>query len=77
MFDEEFLFVDRTCRTCLRRMSLIDNFYMTRPDKSGNISAYSYECKTCAIKRTSKNRKKRQMRYIPKKTTDIDIYPDW
>jgi hypothetical protein len=50
---------------------------MTRPDKSGNISAYSYECKTCAIKRTSKNRKKRQMMYIPKKTTDIDIYPDW
>jgi len=76
MFDEEFLFVDRTCRTCLRRMSLTDNFYMTRPDKAGNVSAYSYECKYCTIKRTARNRKQRQLKQ--KSTTKIiDIYPDW
>jgi hypothetical protein len=67
---EHLLFVDRQCRKCLRTMSLLDNFYKTRKDRGNNVSAYSYECKQCTIKRISKNRKKYSKRFG-------NDYPDW
>ena len=66
---EEFVFVDRQCRKCLRTMSLVDHFYKTRPDRGKNASAYSYTCKQCQVKRNAANRKK-------KKKWDTE-YPDW
>lgn len=69
---EHFLFIDRQCRKCLRIMSLVDNFYLTRKDRGSNPSAYSYECKECTIKRISRSGKK--------STKDRDThenYPDW
>jgi len=73
-FEEEFelgdlIFVERQCRKCLRTLSLVEDFYKTRPDRGKSPSAYSYECKQCTIKRISKAR--RQSR---KWVTD---YPDW
>lgn len=69
---EHFLFVDRQCRTCLRTLSLVDNFYKTRKDRGTYPSAYSYECKYCTIKRISRQRKNRRSK--PSVQTD---YPDW
>jgi phosphopantetheinyl transferase (holo-ACP synthase) len=69
---EHFLFVDRTCRKCLRTMSLVDNFYLTRKDRSPNPSAYSYECKECTIKRVSRSVRK----HIKHKDIEQN-YPDW
>jgi hypothetical protein len=69
---EHFLFVDRQCRKCLRTMSLVDNFYITRKDRGSNPSAYSYECKQCTIKRISRSVKKY---HKPRKVDEN--YPDW
>jgi hypothetical protein len=68
---EQFLFVDRQCRKCLRTLSLTDNFYKTRKDRGQNPSAYSYECKYCTKKRISKTRNSK-----PKQRKEFD-YPDW
>jgi hypothetical protein len=75
---EHFLFVDRRCRKCLRTLSLIDNFYKSRPDRGKNASAYSYVCKTCTIKRVTQSRKsKPDIPYDPVPRFGPDIYPDW
>jgi len=78
---EEFLFVDRQCRKCLRILSLVDHFYRTRPDRGKNASAYSYTCKQCQVKRNAANRKKRKDKpdipYDPVPRFGPDIYPDW
>jgi len=72
---EHFLFVDRQCRKCLRIMSLVDNFYLTRKDRGSNPSAYSYVCKECTIKRVSKTYR---AGIKHKKEVCIDEnYPDW
>jgi hypothetical protein len=73
-FEEEFelgdlIFAERQCRKCLRTLSLVEDFYKTRPDRGKSPSAYSYECKQCTIRRVAKSR--RQTR---KWITD---YPDW
>jgi len=73
--DEEFglehlLFQQRTCRSCGGKKSLMDDFYLTRKNRSTFSSAYSYECKQCTISRVSKTRKKR------KKILEWE-YPDW
>ena len=57
---EEFLFVDRQCRKCLRTLTLVDHFYKTRPDRGKNMSAYSYICKQCTVKRNAAYRKKKR-----------------
>ena len=66
---EEFLFVDRQCRKCLRTLALVDHFYKTRPDRGKNMSAYSYICKQCTVKRNAAYRKKKRQW--------ITDYPDW
>ena len=64
------LFNDRKCRVCGEIKNLIDDFYRTRKDRGTVASSYSYECKSCSIKRIIKNRGKRN--------TSIDwSYPDW
>jgi hypothetical protein len=73
-FEEEFelgdlIFVERQCRKCLRTLSLVEDFYKTRPDRGKSPSAYSYECKQCTIKRISKARRQ------PRKW--VTDYPDW
>jgi hypothetical protein len=40
---------DRKCRTCGVTKNLIDGFY--KKGKGINPSSYSYECKSCSIKR--------------------------
>ena len=51
-----------------RRKNLIDGFYLTRKNRGGNASSYSYECKLCTINRISKSRKKKIVSWE---------YPDW
>jgi len=73
-FEEEFelgdlIFAERQCRKCLRTLSLVEDFYKTRPDRGKSPSAYSYECKKCTIKRVVKSRRQ------PRKW--ITDYPDW
>lgn len=68
-FELEHLFLtQRTCRVCNTTQDLLDNFYLTRRDRGHTPSAYSYECKTCTIKRVSKSRVTDSTRYE---------YPDW
>ena len=72
-FDEQleeshFVFTERKCRVCGKVKELIDGFYLTRKNRSGNASSYSYECKLCTISRISKSRKKRIVSWE---------YPDW
>ena len=67
---EHLLFFDRKCRVCGKVKSLIDDFYLTRKNKSTFASAYSYECKECTVKRITKNRKL-------KKNLNGWEYPDW
>ena len=37
--------------------NLVEDFYLTRKYKGTLPSAYSYECKTCTVKRIAKRRK--------------------
>jgi len=64
-FDSLFL-SERKCKTCGLIKDLMSEFYVTHRHSS---NAYSSECKQCAIKRASKNRKKR--------IRNISDYPDW
>jgi ribosomal protein L33 len=67
---EHLLFFERKCRVCGRVKNLIEDFYLTRKNKSSFPSAYSYECKECTVRRVSKSRKK-----LPRKVEWE--YPDW
>ena len=67
---EHLLFKERTCRSCSKVKNLIEDFYMTRRQKRGLPSAYSYECKDCTITRIVKARKK-------KNPFSDWGYPDW
>lgn len=61
---------DRKCRTCGKTKNLIDGFYLTRKDRGPVASAYSYECKTCTIKRVRARKRN--------KNPFVDwSYPDW
>ena len=62
------LLSDRVCRICGEEKNLIDGFYLTRKNRGGNASSYSYECKLCTIKRISETRKKKIITWE---------YPDW
>ena len=57
---EHLLFKDRRCRTCNQIKNLLEDFYMSRKQKKGLPSAYSYECKDCTIKRIIAKRKKKK-----------------
>ena len=67
---EHLLFKERTCRSCNKVKNLIEDYYMTRRQKRGLPSAYSYECKDCTIQRILKARKKKDPFSDWK-------YPDW
>ena len=66
---EHLLFKQRKCRTCKRTKDLLNDFYLTRKNRSRLASAYSYECKVCTIERVLKARKKKEF-------ADW-MYPDW
>jgi hypothetical protein len=75
-FEEELeldnlLFKERKCRTCKIKKDLINDFYLTRKNRKGFPSAYSYECKECTVNRIINSRKKHSQ-----KSTDYQ-YPDW
>jgi len=67
---EHLLFKERKCRSCKKSKNLIEDFYMTRKQKRGLPSAYSYECKDCTIKRIVEKRR-------AKKKVIESNYPDW
>ena len=67
---EHLLFKERKCRSCKKSKNLIEDFYMTRKQKRGLPSAYSYECKDCTIKRIVEKRR-------TKKKVIESHYPDW
>ena len=77
---EHLLFVDRTCRTCGKTKSLLEDFYLTRKDRGSNPSAYAYECKDCTIKRVLDSRREKldkpDIPYNPVPRIK-DVYPDW
>jgi hypothetical protein len=72
-FELEHLFLtERKCRVCGERKDLIDGFYLTRKNKGALPSSYSYECKSCTIKRILNLRKST----TPKPKCEWE-YPDW
>jgi hypothetical protein len=61
---------DRKCRICGEIKNLIDSFYRTRKNRGPVASSYSYECKSCTVKRIIESRKN--------KLPSVDWqYPDW
>jgi uncharacterized protein YlaI len=67
---EHLLFFDRKCRVCGKVKSLMDDFYLTRKNKSTFTSAYSYECKECTVKRITETRRLKINSFKWE-------YPDW
>jgi hypothetical protein len=67
---EHLLFVDRQCRVCGEIKNLLEDFYLTRKNRGSFPSSYSYECKECTVKRVSKKRKIRNIKFE-------FGYPDW
>jgi len=75
-FEEELeldnlLFKERKCRTCKIKKDLLNDFYLTRKNRKGFPSAYSYECKECTVNRIINSRKKQSQKSIDYQ------YPDW
>jgi hypothetical protein len=66
---EHLLFVDRKCRSCGETKSLIEDFYLIRKSRGFIPSSYSYECKSCTIKRITSSR-------LGKDVGKWE-YPDW
>lgn len=67
---DHLIFKERTCRSCGKTKSLMDDFYLTRKDRPTVSSAYSYECKICTVRRVLESRKNRDV-------TSMWDYPDW
>jgi predicted nucleic acid-binding Zn ribbon protein len=64
------LFKERKCKSCGKVKDLLSDFYLTRKDRASALSAYSYECKECTIKRVVISR-------MTNKIFDRWEYPDW
>ena len=64
---EHLLFTERKCRVCGVVKTLMDDFYLTRKNRS-TLSSYSYECKDCTKIRVKKSKKKISNKWE---------YPDW
>ena len=64
---EHLLFTERKCRVCGVVKTLMDDFYVTRKNRS-TLSSYSYECKDCTKIRVKKSKKKISNKWE---------YPDW
>ena len=41
---------------------------MTHRDRGSSLTAFSYECKVCTIKRTARRGKVKE---------ELELYPDW
>lgn len=67
---EHLIFSSRVCRVCEEEKDLLEEFYLTRKDRGAFPSAYSYECKSCTVKRIVG---KRKQKYNSIKWE----YPDW
>jgi hypothetical protein len=65
---EHLIFIERKCRSCGKVKDLLTDFYLTRKNKRPFPSAYSYECKTCTVKRVTEKRKIDDASWL---------YPDW
>ena len=68
---DNLLFKERKCRVCKIKKDLLNDFYLTRKNRKGFPSAYSYECKECTVNRIIESRKKQSQKSI-----DCQ-YPDW
>ena len=68
---DNLLFKERKCRVCKIKKDLLNDFYLTRKNRRGFPSAYSYECKECTVNRIIESRKKQSQKSI-----DCQ-YPDW
>ena len=68
---QHLLFTERECRSCGAIKDLLSDFYLTRKNKRGFPSAYSYECKECTVNRIINSRKKKSQKSIDYQ------YPDW
>ena len=66
---DHLLFKERVCRTCGEKKDLLTDFYLTRKNKRPLLSAYSYECKDCTLRRVMESRKH--------KPGAPEVYPDW
>ena len=67
---DHLLFKERRCRSCGKIKDLLSDFYLSRKDRATALSAYSYECKECTVKRIKKKRSKSENFVIWE-------YPDW
>ena len=65
---DHLLFKERKCRSCGKVKNILDDFYLTRKGRK-TLSAYSYECKECTIRRVSNARNVERPGYWE--------YPDW
>jgi hypothetical protein len=65
---EHLIFKERKCRSCEKVKDLLSDFYLTRKHKRPLASAYSYECKSCTVKRIMGTRKQDNTGWV---------YPDW
>ena len=64
---EHLLFAERKCRVCGVVKTLMDDFYVTRKNRS-TLTSYSYECKESTKKRVKTSKKKISNKWE---------YPDW
>lgn len=70
LFDlNQILWKERRCKSCGKTKDLLSDFYRTRKDRT-SLSAYSYECKECTIKRVVASR-------FISRILDKWEYPDW
>jgi len=67
---EHLLFSTRKCRRCGKEKDLLTDFYISRKNRGSYPSSYSYECKSCTIKRIVTSR-------MVSKVVDKWEYPDW
>lgn len=67
---EHLLLTERKCRSCGEVKDLMDSFYKIRKNRYDLLSSYSYECKSCTIKRIQDNRKGKSLSVKWE-------YPDW
>ena len=64
----DLLLSERRCRVCGSVKNLVEDFYLTHKTRTHLPSRYSYECKSCTVKRITSSRKKDSVNWV---------YPDW
>tara|TARA_B100000686_G_scaffold167438_1_gene174874 strand:+ start:426 stop:770 length:345 start_codon:yes stop_codon:yes gene_type:complete len=59
---DDLLLETRVCRVCNMEKGLLDEYYLSRKNP-GLASSYSYECKSCTLKRVNNYNKTIKNRY--------------